>query len=162
MEQVIDDFNQMLEDYRSKEGHPLSEDKKSEYRDLRRRGKNRVSIITYQTTLLSLVNIYALNCISFFNGSLQYSVLFQVAARDSREKKILKTGDLKRRKQYLRQRLSRTLNLVTANAKIRMKKEALLKKAIKENKLDLLNRFTSSFPQDIYSSHNLPVPGIIT
>ena len=57
MEQVIDDFNQMLEDYRSKEGHPLSEDKKSEYRDLRRRGKNRVSIITYQTTLLSLVKV---------------------------------------------------------------------------------------------------------
>ena len=44
VEQVIDDFNQMLEDYRTKEGHPLSEDKKSEYRDLRRRGKNRVSI----------------------------------------------------------------------------------------------------------------------
>ena len=44
VEQVIDDFNQMLEDHRTKEGHPLSEDKKSEYRDLRRRGKNRVSI----------------------------------------------------------------------------------------------------------------------
>ena len=50
VEQVIDDFNQMLEDYRTKEGHPLSEDKKSEYRDLRRRGKNRVRFTAYFTT----------------------------------------------------------------------------------------------------------------
>lgn len=43
VEQVIDDFNQMLEEYRNKEGHTLSEDEKSKYRNLRRRGKNRVA-----------------------------------------------------------------------------------------------------------------------
>lgn len=34
------DFNHMLEDFRTQEGHPLSEEKKSEYRDLRHRGIN--------------------------------------------------------------------------------------------------------------------------
>lgn len=122
VEQVIDDFNQMLEDYRTKEGHPLSEDKKSEYRDLRRRGKNRV------------------------------------AARDSREKKILKTKDLKHRKQYLRQRLSRTRYLVPTIAKMKITKERLLRRAIQEKKLTLF-QFTSRFPQDICSSHILPISG---
>ena len=43
MEQGIEDFNQMLDDHRGLDGQTLNEDKKSDYRDLRRRGKNRVA-----------------------------------------------------------------------------------------------------------------------
>ena len=43
MEQGIEDFNQMLDDHRGVDGQTLNEDKKSDYRDLRRRGKNRVA-----------------------------------------------------------------------------------------------------------------------
>merc|ERR1711963_810218 len=125
VEQVIDDFNQMLEDFRTKEGHPLSEDKKSEYRDLRRRGKNRV------------------------------------AARDSREKKILKTRDLKHRKKYLTEKLSRTLHMKRTNEKLRRKKEKLLAKAIQENKISY-PEFCSRFPKNNYVNPIYPIPGRIT
>jgi len=125
VEQVIDDFNQMLEDYRTKEGHPLSEDKKSEYRDLRRRGKNRV------------------------------------AARDSREKKILKTKDLKHRKSYLTQKLSRILHLKRIIPKLRRKKDLHLTKAIERKKITY-QEFNSRFPRHNYVNPILPIPGRIT
>ena len=59
---------------------------------------------------------------------------FQVAARESREKKILKTRDLKYRKKYLREKLSRILFLESANPKMRVKRDKLFTKAIQEKK----------------------------
>ena len=57
-----------------------------------------------------------------------------MAARDSREKKILKTRDLKHRKKYLREKLSRILFLESANPKMRVKRDKLFTKAIQEKK----------------------------
>ena len=86
-----------------------------------------------------------------------------MAARDSREKKILKTRDLKQRKKYLKEKLSRILFYESANPKMRVKRDKLLTRAIHEKKLSFLE-FRSRFPEitrESYSTPILPVPGRI-
>ena len=86
-----------------------------------------------------------------------------MAARDSREKKILKTRDLKQRKKYLKEKLSRILFYESANPKMKMKRDKLLTRAIQEKKLSFLE-FRSRFPEitrESYSTPILPVPGRI-
>ena len=84
--------------------------------------------------------------------------VFQVAARDSREKKILKTKDLKHRKTYLKQKLSRTLHLERTNAELRRKKDLLLTKAIEGKKITY-QEFNSRFPRHNYVNPILPIAG---
>ena len=86
-----------------------------------------------------------------------------MAARDSREKKILKTRDLKQRKKYLKEKLSRILFYESANPKMREKRDKYLTRAIQEKKLSFLE-FRSRFPEitrESYSTPILPVPGRI-
>ena len=61
-------------------------------------------------------------------------MLFQVAARDSREKKILKSCDLKRKRQILQKELFIRKRYMAHNKKLRAKREKLLSRAVRENK----------------------------
>ena len=84
-------------------------------------------------------------------------MLFQVAARDSREKKILKTRDLKQKLHLLQKRLKKTKYYFFKNQKLAKEKEQLLAKAIRENKslyisshLDNFSKCTLQTPQPKY------------
>ena len=78
-------------------------------------------------------------------------MLFQVAARDSREKKILKSRDLKQKLHLLQHRRDKTIYFFSANKKLAIKKDKLLAKAIRENKsIYISNQF------DNFSKSTLP------
>lgn len=62
-------------------------------------------------------------------------MLFQVAARDSREKKILKSRDLKRKRQFLQKDLYIRKSLKANIKKLAIKKEKLFAQALRENKI---------------------------
>ena len=80
-------------------------------------------------------------------------MLFQVAARDSREKKILKTRDLKQKRQLLQQRLTKTKYFFRANKKLAIKKDKLLAKSITKNKSIYINNHLDSFSKSTLPTH---------
>ena len=80
-------------------------------------------------------------------------MLFQVAARDSREKKILKTRELKQKRKLLQYRLDKTKYYFHLNKKLTIKKDKLLAKSITKNKSMYINNQLDNFSKSTLPTH---------